>query len=79
MTLPTFTRGDRLRKARELTGLSQDEFARQLEVSRSTITNYERDRSTRVRPIMLRAWSVATGVSVEWLETGEVDQPSPVE
>lgn len=73
--IPRFTMGDRLRKARELTGLDQAAFAREIGVSRNTVGNAETD-SVRVRRITLRAWAMRTGVPVEWLETGETP-PSP--
>jgi transcriptional regulator with XRE-family HTH domain len=67
--VPHFTQGDRLRKARSLTGLNTREFAALLGVSHGTITNAERD-ARAVRPITLNAWAFATGVSRSWLETG---------
>ena len=67
--IPTWTLGDRLRKARALTGLTTREFAARIGVSQPTVTNAENDRS-RVRKITINAWSLATGVPVEWLETG---------
>lgn len=70
VVIPQFTRGDRLRKARELTGLDQTEFARELGVSRQTVSNAETD-ARAVRTITLRAWAMRTGVPVAWLETGE--------
>lgn len=73
-TVPAWTEGDRLRKARETTGLDQERFAAQLGVSRGTVSNYERNATTRRRPIVLRAWSLATGVSLEWLEHGAAAQ-----
>ena len=74
-TIPRFTVGDRLRKAREMTGLDQGAFAAELGVSRNTVSNAEQGR-TRPRLLMLRAWSLRTGVPVEWLETG-VENPRP--
>ena len=67
--IPVFTQGDRLRKARQLTGLTTREFADDLGVSQATITNAENDNRT-VRRITLKAWSMRTGVPLEWLETG---------
>ncbi|WP_067440844.1 helix-turn-helix domain-containing protein [Nocardioides jensenii] len=69
-SIPTFTMGDRLRKAREGTGLTTREFALRLGVSQSTVTNAENDH-TRTRRITLLMWSQVTGVPVEWLETGQ--------
>lgn len=71
---PAFTLGDRLRKARELTGATQHEFADMIGVSHQTITNAEKGHR-RVRRITLNAWSLATGVSVEWLTTGRSSSP----
>ncbi|QIX28258.1 helix-turn-helix transcriptional regulator [Nocardioides sp. JQ2195] len=73
--IPTFTMGDRLRKAREGTGLTTRQFAAVLGVSQSTITNAE-NCHTRTRRITLLMWSRVTGVPVMWLETGEApDNP----
>ena len=66
--IPQFTRGDRLRKARSLTGLNTRDFAHEIGVSHGTITNAEKDKP--VRPITLKQWAVRTGVPVEWLEHG---------
>lgn len=68
--IPQFTQGDRLRKARQLTGLTTRQFAEEIGVSQATITNAENDNS-KVRRITLNAWSLRTGVPVVWLETGE--------
>lgn len=67
--IPTWTRGDRLRKARTLTGMTVREFAEVIGVSHGTISNAETD-SREVRKIVLNAYSLATGVPVQWLETG---------
>lgn len=65
-----FTRGDRLRKARERTQLGQGEFADLLGVSRGLVSNYEQDKVTRPKPIVMRQWAEATGVSLTWLTWG---------
>jgi transcriptional regulator with XRE-family HTH domain len=67
--VPEWTIGDRLRKARELTGLEKAEFAAQLDVSRNTITNYEQGK-VKPRTVVLRAWAMRCGVSLEWLRDG---------
>ena len=56
-TIPEFTLGDRLRKARELTGLSVRRFAEEIGVSHGTITNAEGDRRA-VRPITINAYAM---------------------
>jgi transcriptional regulator with XRE-family HTH domain len=74
--IPEWTQGDRLRKARELTDMGQREFAEHIGVSHQTITNAEKGHRT-VRKITLNAWSLATGVSVEWLECGIAPEDGP--
>ena len=71
--VPEFTRGDRLRKAREDMALSREDFAQLVGVSRQTITNAETE-SHGVRRITLNAWSSVTGADPHWLEVGH---PSP--
>ena len=72
--IPVWTMGDRLRKARQLTGLTTRDFATRIGVSQATITNAENDNS-KVRRLTLLAWSMTTGVPVKWLETGEAPRP----
>lgn len=74
--LPTFTVGDRLRKARELTGMDQKDFAAALGMSRNTVSNYEVG-NTPPKRMALNAWALATGIPVEWLLTGQAADPSP--
>lgn len=69
--VPTWTRGDRFRKARELTGLTQREFADRIGVGRTTVVNAETGKAVlRVTAI---AWASATGVSLDWLLEGDGD------
>lgn len=67
--IPEFTQGDRMRKARQLTGLTTRDFAEKIGVSQATVTNAENDNNG-VRKITMNAWSLVTGVPVEWLTTG---------
>lgn len=54
-----------------MTGLNTREFAERIGVSQPTVTNAENDNNKNgVRKITLNAWALATGVPVEWLETG---------
>lgn len=75
-TVPAWTVGDRLRKARELTGLDAKAFAADMGIARNTVTKYEHG-DTLPRPIILRAWALRCGVSDEWLATGAVHPDPP--
>ncbi len=76
--VPEWTVGDRLRKAREVLGLDQVAFAALTGISRGTISNYERGLTNTYKTLFMRAWAMATGVSLEWLETGVAGpQPEP--
>ena len=75
-TVPEFSVHDRLRKAREHSGLSQLELAEAMAVSRNTVSNYESGAVTNLRKLVLNAWALSTGVPVEWLRTGKTDPPS---
>lgn len=68
--IPEFTIGDRLRKARQRTGLEQAEFATEVGISRGTVRNYELEAVKPRRPVLV-AWAFRTGVPLNWLETGE--------
>lgn len=69
--IPAWTLADRLRKARIHAGLEQGELADRASLSREAISLAERGK---VRPhrATLRLWALATGVSLEWIEKGEV-------
>ena len=72
--IPTWSLGDRLRKAREQAGLEQAELARDLGTSRTTVGNAERGDRTPRRSLVM-AWSLRTGVPLAWLETGTAPSP----
>jgi len=79
-TVPQWTTRDRLRKAREITGQSQAEFAKDLGVSRGTVKNYESGAISAYRRPTLLAWAMRSGVPLEWLLTGQESpssSPSP--
>lgn len=73
--VPQWTFEDRLRKARELTGMTQAEFAKHIGVGRNTVVSAEKGGT--VRRITLNAWALASGVSAEWLLTGETPTAGP--
>lgn len=75
--IPEWSSGDRFRKARSLTGLTVQEFSERVGISPKSVNNYEGDKVTP-RKVVTRAWALATGVPVEWLETGDTPvQPEP--
>jgi transcriptional regulator with XRE-family HTH domain len=57
-SVPQWTLGDRMRKAREHAGLKQAELAEEIGIGRSSVVNYESGRAVPSRPVML-AWSLA--------------------
>ena len=67
--VPAFDLTDRLRKAREIAGYDQSEFAEVLGITRQSIGNYESGRRTPARPYLI-AWADRCGVDLTWLETG---------
>ena len=69
-TVPVWTMSDRLRKAREVTGLDQKQFAMHTGLSRNTVSNYENGNTTPRRPSLV-LWAMATGVPMSWLVNGE--------
>lgn len=66
-----FTLTDRLAKARRAHGWTQQQLADRLGINRRTVVRLE-DGSGKVTKAMLIAWSVVTGVPLEWLETGTI-------
>ncbi len=71
--VPVFSLGERIRKAREDLGLSQQQFADVLDVDRKTVSNWEGSRNQpRYGDLMLI--SSVTDVSLEWL-AGDLFRP----
>lgn len=66
--IPLWTLQDGLRKAREWADLDQTELADRLEVSRGTVSGYERG-TTKPRRSMVIAWAFACDVEPEWLSS----------
>ena len=67
--IPTFDLADRLRKARETAGVSQDDMASEIGVSRRSIVRYEGGAGVPRSALLL--WSIRTGVPLAWLQNGE--------
>lgn len=68
--IPEWTLGDRIRKARQISGLTQDELAQVLSIGKRTLLRYENDerpaKSAHLYVIALR-----TKVPLSWLVHGE--------
>ena len=75
-----FDLGDRLRRSLRITDIGVAEIAEELGVSRVTVSKWLNGRAEPSRATMM-AWSMATGVPLRWLLTGEVpedgDAPRP--
>ena len=68
--VPTWDLADRMRKAMRHAGLSSQEIADYLGVSRTSVSAWI---NGRVRPSAptLRVWALRCGVSFEWLRDGQ--------
>lgn len=72
--IPQITLPVRLRLAREHAGLEQAVLAEKVGASRRTITAAEQGER-QPRRTLIMAWSLATGVPLEWIETGRTPSP----
>lgn len=68
---PTWTLGWRLRRAIEHAGMTTDELAVRLDVSRSTISRWCNDRGAPPKSLYLSAIAQTCHVDPAWLRTGE--------
>lgn len=64
------TFAERLWLALSRSGLSSQELAERLEISRNTVSSWTNGRN-KPRPRDLKAFALATGYPLRWLETGE--------
>jgi transcriptional regulator with XRE-family HTH domain len=70
-SLLRFDLGDRLRRSLRITDIGVAEIAEELGVSRVTVSKWLNGRAEPSRATMM-AWSMATGVPLQWILTGEV-------
>ena len=66
-----FHMGDRIRKAREHTGMNRQEFAHAVGIHRETLAKYEDSGENVKRPALLSI-AMSSGVRLEWLESGKL-------
>lgn len=67
--IPVWTFADKIRKARDISGESQKDFAARVDVTASTLAAYETGRSTpRFKDAgnLARRLQLATGIPYEW-------------
>lgn len=69
--IPQITLGWRLQMSLAVGDLSVQEMADNLGVSRSTISRWLHDDGMPPRAAFVKQWAFATGVSVDWLQTGK--------
>lgn len=74
--IPRPNKAQRMRLAREHRGLDTKAFADEIGVSRQSVMAYERG-AQNARPVVMRMWAMATGVDLDWLETGQETTPPP--
>jgi len=65
-TVPPWTLGDRMRKAREFAGLHQTELAAEIGIGRSSLIKYEKNQAQPPRSVLI-AWALRCAVDYEWL------------
>ena len=68
--VPQWNLGDRLGKALQVSGVSVQEMADELDVSRQSVGNYIAGRTTPQRATVL-LWAAITGVDAGWLLHGD--------
>ena len=70
--IPEFSKNDRLRKAREIAGISQEEMAAAIGISRRSLSRYENHGGVPRSATLL--YSLRSGVPIEWIETGHAPE-----
>jgi transcriptional regulator with XRE-family HTH domain len=81
--IPTWTRGERMAKARNSAGLDQDQMGELLGVSDKTISSWETEkRQPRNMMKVLKTWAEITDVPLWWLldlpedHSGWIEEPA---
>jgi len=64
--------GQRLRNLREILGLSQDVFAKQLNITQGALSHYEKNRILMSLPVAFSIYA-QTKCNIHWLLTGDGD------
>ncbi|WP_292727166.1 helix-turn-helix domain-containing protein, partial [Microbacterium sp. UBA837] len=81
-TLPVWGFSDKIRKARDITGLGQKDFAARIDLTASTLAAYETGRSAprfNDAPSLAKRLQLLTGIPADWfLVVDDPNAPSPV-
>lgn len=72
--IPALTLGWRIKMALAHGNVSRDRIAEQLGVNKATVTRWSSDAGVPKRAFLAQI-ALATGVDMEWLETGRDDGP----
>lgn len=70
VVIPSLSRAQRMRAARETTGLTQEEFASEIGLNRRTVARWEREEGPAPRSVLLLV-QMRTKVPEQWLLTGK--------
>lgn len=76
--IPVWEFSDKIRKARDTTGLGQKEFAARIDLNPSSLAAYETGRATprfRDAPALAKRLQLLTGIPADWFLV--VDDPNP--
>lgn len=71
-SVPDFTLGDRLRKAREIAHMEMQDLATEIDIHRQSVARYESGAAIPKRHVLL-SWSMVTGVDLRWIITGSAE------
>jgi transcriptional regulator with XRE-family HTH domain len=69
--IPQWTLGWRMQRSLAHADITVSEIARDLGVSRATISRWLNDRGAPPRAIYVKEWALRCGVSCEWLRADE--------
>lgn len=74
--VPEWDMADRLRKALRVADMHVSDMADYLGITRETVGRYINGHAGENVPLQtLRLWSLRTGVPLQWIQTGTVDDP----